>query len=399
MKHRLNVLDDFQCLAGDCPQHCCQGWSVSVNSETLNRWQAVESVDVRKQLLDGIYEKEQDGGDKRILMKLQNDDEQRCVQMDGNGLCQIQTLLGHEYLPDTCQRYPRIERKEPLRHIESANLSCPEISRRILEIDALESIFSEEGVTSAIPLGCEFDAGLASAIDQFVQQTLCDARFGIGIRLLAIANVLCELVMASGQDQLDDKKLRQIFKKPRQRLYDLNQQAKSRRVTTDAGIAGRFWLIIYNWSKFFKGPGLLDEFKGQEIIKLAETAGESEKFYHEFYQSIHALRESSKDALGQFGDYGAKYLMLKFVNNGFPMNPHAGNFVASFLFCVFPYALLQLHLWLIYAERGNLSLGDVSHVINRVERWLGHEIAIYEVLNNNPMFLRLDMYKECLLDC
>ena len=54
-----------------------------------------------------------------------------CVKFD-NGLCSIHKARGTNFLGDACHFYPRITRRFGEAHLQSASLSCPEITRLIL---------------------------------------------------------------------------------------------------------------------------------------------------------------------------------------------------------------------------------------------------------------------------
>ena len=52
----LKFLDDFSCLAGDCPSSCCIGWKILVDKEAYERLQ-IEPRWLQEEILQGIEEK------------------------------------------------------------------------------------------------------------------------------------------------------------------------------------------------------------------------------------------------------------------------------------------------------------------------------------------------------
>ena len=54
----LKFLDDFSCLAGDCPSSCCIGWKILVDKEAYERFKQIEPKWLQEEILQGIEEKD-----------------------------------------------------------------------------------------------------------------------------------------------------------------------------------------------------------------------------------------------------------------------------------------------------------------------------------------------------
>lgn len=120
---RPEYYDRFRCVAGDCPDSCCQDWEITVDDATAERYLALSG----------------ELGD-RLRRKLKNDDgawsmeitEGRCPMWRKDGLCQIQNELGEEGLCQVCREFPRL-RHDYGSFVElGLELSCPEAARLIL---------------------------------------------------------------------------------------------------------------------------------------------------------------------------------------------------------------------------------------------------------------------------
>lgn len=114
--------DDFQCLAGDCPDTCCAGWQIYIDEDSLERYEQVEGP-FGNRLKNSIDW--QEGAFFQCG--------RRCAFLNEQDLCDLYAELGEDALCETCTRYPRhIEEFEGLREL-SLSLSCPEAARIMLE--------------------------------------------------------------------------------------------------------------------------------------------------------------------------------------------------------------------------------------------------------------------------
>ena len=115
--------DEFRCLAGDCPDSCCQEWDVQVDADSARRYLALEG-----ELGDRL----------RAVLKAENGEysmeirNRRCPMWREDGLCRIQAELGHEGLCRVCREFPRL-RHDYGDFVElGLELSCPEAARLML---------------------------------------------------------------------------------------------------------------------------------------------------------------------------------------------------------------------------------------------------------------------------
>lgn len=124
--------DDFRCLAGACPDSCCQEWDVDVDEASAQRYLALPGPlgdALRKHL-----KQDEDGG-----YYLQITD-RRCPMWREDGLCRIQAQLGEEGLCNVCHQFPRL-RHDYGDFVElGLELSCPEAARLILATPPLPPI-------------------------------------------------------------------------------------------------------------------------------------------------------------------------------------------------------------------------------------------------------------------
>ncbi len=113
----------FSCLAGACPDSCCQDWQVQVDARHAALYSQLPGP-LGEQLRSVLR---QEDGD--IYMTIQDG---RCPMWRRDGLCSIQAQLGEQALCDTCREFPRLNHDYGDFVELGLELSCPEAARLIL---------------------------------------------------------------------------------------------------------------------------------------------------------------------------------------------------------------------------------------------------------------------------
>ncbi len=120
--YQPSYYEQFQCLAGACPDSCCQEWDVQVDEVAAARYLALSGPlgeDLRQKL------KQEDGEYYLQIV------ERRCPMWRSDGLCRIQAELGEGALCTVCREFPRL-RHDYGDFVElGLELSCPEAARLI----------------------------------------------------------------------------------------------------------------------------------------------------------------------------------------------------------------------------------------------------------------------------
>ncbi len=150
--------DDFRCIAGACPESCCAGWQIFIDQESLEKYRAFPGPFGER--LRGSIDWEQG----RFLQ-----DGPRCLMLNGEGLCDLQTAGGEQSLCQTCARFPRhMEEYEDVREY-SLSLSCPQAAKMTVERSAPLSFTVTEDQTEDDPEDYE-------DFDDLLYDLLCTAR-------------------------------------------------------------------------------------------------------------------------------------------------------------------------------------------------------------------------------
>lgn len=116
--------DAFRCLAGACPDSCCQLWEVDVDPESAEKYLALPGA--LGDRLRSVLRREEG----QIYMTIGSNG--RCPMWAEDGLCDIQRTLGEEGLCHVCTTYPRLTHDYGTFREYGLELSCPEAARLIL---------------------------------------------------------------------------------------------------------------------------------------------------------------------------------------------------------------------------------------------------------------------------
>ncbi|MCR5012120.1 MAG: flagellin lysine-N-methylase [Lachnospiraceae bacterium] len=122
----MSEFDDFECIGGVCPDTCCVGWKVYIDSETLKEYEGTEGK-------FGYELRENITKDEKGLALFSMKADQRCPFLNEDNLCRIYRTLGPDAMCDTCQNYPRIIYRAGDILFASLSISCPEAGRMILK--------------------------------------------------------------------------------------------------------------------------------------------------------------------------------------------------------------------------------------------------------------------------
>ncbi len=116
---------NFSCIADKCPDTCCAGWEIVVDSGSLEKYKN----------LNGDY-----GKKIRSLISVDSDGDnifapidERCPFLLDNRLCEMYIEIGHKNLCRTCRLFPRHITYFGARKETGISLSCPEAARIIME--------------------------------------------------------------------------------------------------------------------------------------------------------------------------------------------------------------------------------------------------------------------------
>lgn len=141
---------NFKCIAGDCPDSCCQGWEVDADSDSLEYYKTLDnSLEIKKRI-DSVLSK--DEFDNTIFTLAQK---KRCPFLNDENLCNMHIAIGGEHTPYTCRTFPRFIYDFGATREIGISFSCPVASDMMYNT---ESFDFETEVNSDLPTLNDIDA-------------------------------------------------------------------------------------------------------------------------------------------------------------------------------------------------------------------------------------------------
>lgn len=141
---------DFKCIAGDCPDSCCQGWEVDADSDSLEYYKALDnSLEIKKRI-DSVLSK--DEFDNTIFTLAPK---KRCPFLNEENLCDMHIAIGGEHTPYTCRTFPRFIYDFGATREIGISFSCPVASDIMYNA---ESFDFETEVNTDLPTLNDIDA-------------------------------------------------------------------------------------------------------------------------------------------------------------------------------------------------------------------------------------------------
>ena len=90
--YRPSYYNEFKCIADKCRHSCCVGWEISVDDDTLKRYEDIDRDDILCHIDDG-----------QIMLC----EGERCPFLKSDGLCRLIAELGDDYTSKICREHPR----------------------------------------------------------------------------------------------------------------------------------------------------------------------------------------------------------------------------------------------------------------------------------------------------
>ena len=109
---------DFKCIAGDCPDSCCQGWEVDADDASLEFYKTLTG-DIHNRI-DSVLDRDEFGN---TIFRLA--DKKRCPFLNAENLCDMHIAIGGEHTPYTCRMFPRFINDFGGTREMGVSFSCP----------------------------------------------------------------------------------------------------------------------------------------------------------------------------------------------------------------------------------------------------------------------------------
>lgn len=129
---------DFKCIAGACPDSCCQGWEVDADDASLEYYGTLSTALEIKQRIDSVLCKDEFGN---TIFRLA--DKKRCPFLNNENLCDMHIAIGGEHTPYTCRTFPRFINDFGGTRELGVSFSCPVAADMMHELNEPMTFASE----------------------------------------------------------------------------------------------------------------------------------------------------------------------------------------------------------------------------------------------------------------
>lgn len=396
-QYRLNALDTFTCIGGDCPNSCCKNWDIDVDEETYRKWQALDDNNIAKEMLMNSIRTAK-VNDKEIYI-LEMDENKSCFHLDQEGLCSIQQQLGVDMMPSTCREYPRKQYNSRKRKVHSATLSCPEIVRQVLFSND-KRVYDIKGNIPR-PLGKDMTSEKVYwHLEKTATNVFAANNFPLNIKLTYLARVLAETTMMGLKGTLNDDMLKSYSSQHQLHMSGLRNAVSNREFGTNPANARYMWYVILTAlamsPDFNEKLGLTKSI--EELFKLYKSSDGNAGSSDHFYKKIQDCKQQAHPMMLRYEDAFKRYLQTVFVSKAFPWMSGDHGYLNAFLLCVIPFAAVQLVAWLYTEKHQRILEEDLIAIINGIEGRFGHSSEVMKNIENNKDFYQLELYFDWFLD-
>ena len=142
---------DFKCIAGECPDSCCQGWEVDADEESLDYYKTLDLSLEIKQRIDRVLDKDEFNNTIFALAP-----KKRCPFLNDDNLCDMHIAIGGEHTPFTCRTFPRFIHDFGGTREIGISFSCPVAADMIYNLDG--HLQFETEYTDELPTLNDIDA-------------------------------------------------------------------------------------------------------------------------------------------------------------------------------------------------------------------------------------------------
>ncbi len=138
--------NDFSCIGSRCNDSCCMGWKIDVDLACHNKHVELNKKSGDKYIDKFLMSSNPSVSKFSFIKKKMNG---KCSFLDESNLCSLQKKLGEDYLPDTCQTFPRRRVNFDEINVKTLSLACPEAARLCLTKKNSMEIHSGEKQTNS----------------------------------------------------------------------------------------------------------------------------------------------------------------------------------------------------------------------------------------------------------
>lgn len=193
-------MENFSCMADECPDTCCAGWDIIFDEATCSRYRESQDEVLRKAFHQNVIRNEEAAADGSIpFARVKLSEARRCPYLRPDDLCTIQRRTEERNLSETCRTHPRVIQFWGDDYAEvSLQLSCPMAANLVLADRPLD--FSSHPIDVAAFKGLRYRQASSQQGMQFrnfLIHILQRREYGIQARLLLANHFFWQAVSLS----------------------------------------------------------------------------------------------------------------------------------------------------------------------------------------------------------
>ena len=353
---KITNYDKFKCTADKCKFTCCDGWDVSIDADTYNKWEK----DNCSKILSNIKVEKSENGMGYLINK---ENHEPCPFLDKQGLCNIVKNHGEEYISSTCQKFPRVENKFEDRREFSLSCACPEVVEIISVLSGKINMISEN--QKVLPNNL-LELKIRETVINIVQQDnfLLEEKLLVGFQMLS--NIL--------EEDFDDNGLLGELGKFKNR--DFIQEHIEVYKEIDSNINESVEEINYLLLDIIKNYKELSSF--ELILKDISDFGETAKI-----EKLSAKWQAYKNLFEQYDEFVENWIVSDILSSC--INSDIEEFIISFQLIILEYLLVRYAVFLKYCinKDEEIELQDIKNYIVVFSRIIGNNTeAVIEFLRD-----------------
>lgn len=370
--YQLKALEDFLCLADQCPRSCCEQWSIQLDAATLSKWKSLPD-DEQEVIFANIEENDGDC----FLGKKGN----QCFAVNSEGLCSIQAKHGHDMIPLLCRDFPRMQRASPVVNIDSARLSCHAIAAKVYANESPEGLFEIEQQKEQYSDGTYVFIG---ALQELSEKILNEGRFSTAVRIIVLLKSFDRVNQLAHQDRFTLQIHKQTMKSVRQLLSNTkNKVAFLQR--------GQFEEeTIEVWGHLYQS--LMDAGVAPDMLADNVRDGFFAPVFNEIRQKLQT-GEISEQAQQYIDRVTNHFFRVMLVNEGFPGNPIENEYYLALIKVVILYSILRLLLLAKAVSDNDVDIEQYALDITvELTRRLTESYSLGDILARDELMRDIETY-------
>lgn len=353
---KIDIYDSFSCIADNCSLTCCQQWKITIDNETVKRWEQLEN-NFDEPLLKHVVNE-----DENYIMKL--NEKRTCPHLNKQKLCSLVEKYGEESISETCRIFPREIHDFGNRKEYALVACCPEVVDMLGKIEQIHFTGEEQ----------EYKEDVLYFIRKLLISILKDTTISLAEGLLVCFYILLELLE---QEELTLEHITCYQEKGMmEELVKTIREMEFNRLDTFDERNELFLDVSDNYRKQQLYADYLENI-GQEAEQLLEGYAEEE---------LLKLTEQFKSQIGKYDTLMRNYVVSELYNTILIPESDYFSMVVMMQWIGLQYAVMQHAMFLKWKIEGckNLDYETVRNYIVIISRMTGYDQEdIFEYLENS----------------